>query len=258
MSRMDRNRILRQIGSPGRAEYVNALFSGVAPRYSLVNRFISAGSDVRIRRLAARSARIPPGSSVLDLGAGTGEMALAVLREVPGSRVTCLDACREMMDLGRHSLPGCDVQWVQSDARHLPFPASFFDSVTAAFAIRNMAEPNLVFAEILRVLRPNGSLVILDMVRPSGALYSMLWRIHFRGAVPIIGRVLGKNPEVYRYLGLSIERFRTSSQLGADLRTAGFEECLSKDLMFGTVVLWVGTKPAGERTGDTNRQHRGI
>src|SRR5512140_1309425 len=138
-----------------RALAVRGMFAGIAPRYDLLNRLMTAGMDVRWRKEVIRRARLAPGSRLLDLGAGTGDLAREALRSTPRCQVLAADFTLEMMLVGKtsHALP---QDWSGADALNLPFPDAAFDALVSGFLMRNVTDVERALSEQYRVLKPSG------------------------------------------------------------------------------------------------------
>jgi demethylmenaquinone methyltransferase/2-methoxy-6-polyprenyl-1,4-benzoquinol methylase len=207
---------------------VRAMFDRIAPVYDVMNRVMTAGLDVRWRRLAAESV-VRPGDRVLDAACGTGDLAVAD-RKAGAAHVTGLDFSEKMLERARRKAP---LEWVQGDMLALPFAASTFDAATVGFGVRNVADLELALSELRRVLRPDGRVAILEITQPRGALkpFFSLW---FDRVVPLLGKVL-PGGEAYTYLPESVKRFPTAERLADMLREAGFAEVRFR-LMAGSIV----------------------
>jgi len=223
-----------------KAARVLRIFTGAAARYDLVNRVISLGRDLSWRRFMAQNASFPPGSLVLDLGSGTGDMAREVLQSSPLSRVVGVDNCPALLARARRKRGLERARWIFGDALHLPFAAGSFDGVTASFALRNVADAPGALGEIHRILRAGGKIAVLDIVRSDPASPAVFSGIHFRRIIPVLGRLIGSDPEAYSYLPHSIEAFYSARELRDELRERGFTELLFKELMFGRVAVFIG------------------
>jgi demethylmenaquinone methyltransferase/2-methoxy-6-polyprenyl-1,4-benzoquinol methylase len=208
---------------------VRTMFDRIAPVYDVMNRVMTAGLDVRWRRLAA-SAAVRPGDRVLDAACGTGDLAIADLKAGAG-RVTGLDFSERMLERARRK--ETRVEWIQGDMLALPFADATFDAATVGFGVRNVADLPLALTELRRVLRPGGRLAILEITQPRGALkpFFSLW---FDRVVPLLGKVL-PGGSAYTYLPESVKRFPSAEGLAALLRESAFGDVEFK-LMAGTIV----------------------
>ena len=195
---------------------VRSMFDRIAPVYDAMNRVMTAGLDLRWRRLAAAAA-VRPGDRVLDAACGTGDLALADRRAGAGA-VTGVDFSPRMLERARRKAPG--LHWVEGDLLALPFAAGSFDAATVGFGVRNVADLERALAELRRVLRPGGRLAILEITRPRGALrpFFALW---FDRIVPMLGRLV-PGGAAYRYLPASVARFPGAEELARLLARAGF------------------------------------
>jgi len=211
------------------------MFDRIAPVYDAMNRIMTAGLDVRWRRLAAQSA-VRPGDRALDAACGTGDLALADLK-AGASRVTGLDFSERMLERARGKSSA--IEWVQGDMLALPFADETFDAATVGFGVRNVADLELALRELRRVLRPDGRLAILEITQPRGALrpFFSLW---FDRVVPALGKVL-PGGSAYTYLPASVKRFPNAEKLAELLREAGFGDVRFKLLAGSIVALHVGT-----------------
>ncbi len=214
---------------------VRSMFDRIAPVYDPMNRVMTAGLDVRWRRLAA-AAVVRPGDRVLDAACGTGDFAVAGLRAGAG-HVTGLDFSERMLERARRKEPR--VEWVLGDLLALPFPDGSFEAATVGFGVRNVADLELGLRELRRVIVPGGRLAILEITRPRGVLRPF-FRLWFDGIVPVLGKVL-PGGSAYSYLPASVRRFPDAEALAALLALAGFAEVRFR-LLGGTIVaLHTGT-----------------
>ena len=231
-----------------RAHYVQGMFSRIARRYDLMNRVMTAGQDIRWRREVIRLAELPPDGWLLDLGAGTGDLAREALRQQPKGRVLAADFTLEMMRVGRghtshSSVPAERLYWSAADATRLPFRDGFFEAVVSGFLLRNVNNVPLCLAEQRRVLKPGGRLVALDTTPPPHTLLRPLILVHLRTVIPTLGRLIAGQAEAYHYLPASTEGFLEPEQLAALLREAGFEQVGFQRRMFGTIAIHWARKP---------------
>lgn len=239
----------------GKATYVQAMFARIVPKYDLMNTLMTAGMDRQWRRTAARVA-YPKGGLALDVGTGTGELALELARQ--GARaVIGVDFVREMLEVGRakvvqHRLSD-RVSFVVGDAQRLPFPDGSFDCVTNGFLLRNVADLKVTFAEFQRVLKPGGRLVCLEITHPPTWL-APFFRAYFYGFVPLLGSLVTGQGNAYRYLPHSLTPFPTADGLAQLMREAGLTQVRYRRLGLGTVTVHVGQKPGKGRSSNPLRQ----
>ncbi len=211
---------------------VRAMFDRIAPVYDVMNRVMTAGLDVRWRRLAAETA-VRPGDRVLDGACGTGDLAIACLK-AGAERVTGLDFSEKMLERARRKSAGKPVlDWVQGDLLALPFADATFDAATVGFGVRNVANLELALRELRRVLVPGGRLAILEITQPRGPLkpFFSLW---FDRVVPLLGKVL-PGGSAYTYLPASVKRFPSAEGLAALLHECGFGQ-VRFTLLGGSIV----------------------
>jgi demethylmenaquinone methyltransferase / 2-methoxy-6-polyprenyl-1,4-benzoquinol methylase len=208
---------------------VRSMFDRIAPVYDPMNRIMTAGLDLRWRRLAAESV-VRSGDAVLDAACGTGDFAVADLRAGAG-RVTGLDFSERMLERARRKEPR--VEWVLGDLLALPFEDGAFGAATVGFGVRNVADLELALRELRRVLAPGGRLAILEITQPRGVLRPF-FRLWFDHIVPLLGKVL-PGGSAYTYLPASVRRFPDAETLAGLLRDAGFGEVRFR-LLGGTIV----------------------
>ncbi|HEY72725.1 MAG: hypothetical protein B6I35_05730 [Anaerolineaceae bacterium 4572_32.2] len=217
-------------------------FADVADRYDTLNRLMSLGRDRRWRRIAAAALNLPAGGRALDVGAGSGDMALALLRRWPGSGVTGIEPEADMMRVGQRKPNAGQVRWTQGDGLHLPFPDGHFDGVVSAFLLRNVPDVAGALAEQHRVARPGGRVACLEMTWPQTPGFRELFRFYFARLAPPIMGILSGQPAAYRYLPRSVQRFLTPEELKAVMERVGLHNVHYRTLMMGTVALHVGER----------------
>jgi demethylmenaquinone methyltransferase/2-methoxy-6-polyprenyl-1,4-benzoquinol methylase len=209
------------------------MFDRIAPVYDVMNRVMTAGLDVRWRRLAAQAV-VQPGDRVLDAACGTGDLAIADVKAGAG-RVTGLDFSEKMLERARRKAP---LEWIHGDMLALPFAEATFDAATVGFGVRNVADLELALRELRRVLRPGGRLAILEITQPRGVLrpFFSLW---FDRVVPLLGKVL-PGGSAYTYLPASVRRFPPAEGLVELLEKAGFGQVRFRLLAGSIVALHTG------------------
>ncbi len=225
-----------------RARYVQDMFARIAPRYDLMNRLMTAGQDARWRRDAIRRAGLHPGDRLLDLGAGTGDLAREALRQCPDCCPIAADFTLEMMRVGRARPDNAVADWCVADSLRLPYPDETFDAVASGFLMRNVIDIPLALHEQHRVLKPGGRCIVLDTTRPPRNRLSPLVRFHMRRVIPTLGRLITGEADAYTYLPDSTEQFLTAEDLAVHMRLAGFRDVGFARRMLGTVAIHWGTK----------------
>ncbi len=228
------------------AEHVRELFSSIAPTYDRANHLLSFGLDRRWWRrtaVAFRATLSRPDARVLDICCGTGDLTAALLAERPpnGEPVTGLDFSREMLRLAEQKYAGANVRWVEGDAMALPFPDNSFDLVTSAFGFRNLSNYAAGLREIHRVLRPGGSLGILECNQPDG-VSGALYNLYFRHVLPVAGGWISGKRAAYEWLPSSVQRFPRPPRMMSLMQDAGFTNCGWDGYFLGAAGLYRGTK----------------
>jgi demethylmenaquinone methyltransferase/2-methoxy-6-polyprenyl-1,4-benzoquinol methylase len=223
-----------------KARYVQGLFARIARRYDLMNRLMTGGQDQHWRRDVIRRAGLHPRAWLLDLGAGTGDLAREALAQQPTARVVAADFTLEMMRAGRKASD--TFGWSAADALRLPFRESLFDAVVSGFLMRNVVDNMLALREQYRVLKPGGRILILDTTRPKPNLLSPFIWIHMHIIIPTLGTLLSGQNDAYTYLPDSTEAFLTAEELASRMAAAGFRRIGFKRLMFGTIAIHWGEK----------------
>jgi demethylmenaquinone methyltransferase / 2-methoxy-6-polyprenyl-1,4-benzoquinol methylase len=226
------------------AREMATMFDKVAPRYDFLNRVLSLRRDVGWRRRAVALARLGDGEIALDVGVGTGDLALALLASsAPTSRVVGIDVSERMLALVRARASASPFasrfEARVADAQSLPFADASFDRVVAGFAVRNFGDLDAGLREMRRVLRPAGRAVILEFSRAPNRLVSALFDAYSYGLVPRIASALGGDAAAYRYLPRSVARFPGAERLAERLRAAAFSDVRFERLTFGTVAIHV-------------------
>ncbi len=232
-----------------RAQAVRAMFARIARRYDLMNRLMTAGQDVQWRKEVIRRAGLSAGESLLDLGAGTGDLAISAARQTPGLHPVAADFTLEMMQVGKRRLeqapPPAKVTlpWIAADALELPFAPESFHAVVSGFLMRNVTDLPRALAEQYRVLKPGGRIVILDTTRPSRHWLAPLIRLHLHLVIPLLGRLIAGDSAAYTYLPDSTEAFLSAEELAARMTQAGFTQVGFVRRMFATMAIHWGLKP---------------
>ncbi len=222
--------------------FTRDLFNRLARRYELVNQVMSMGQVNGWRRLAARATALPGGGHVLDVGAGNGGLSAALRRAQPTARITAIDLTPAMVRMGHGETAGQGIAWAEGDALHLPFPEATFDAAINGFMLRNVTDVRAALAEHVRVVRPGGRVVCLEMTWPRSPLFRPLFHLYFGGVVPLLGWLLTGYREAYLYLPHSVQVFMSPEDLATTMEAAGLRNVQYRLLMMGTVTLHVGER----------------
>ncbi|MGI9116047.1 MAG: bifunctional demethylmenaquinone methyltransferase/2-methoxy-6-polyprenyl-1,4-benzoquinol methylase UbiE [Gaiellales bacterium] len=232
-------------------ERVQAMFDRIARPYDAMNRIMTAGLDVRWRKLAADATEVGAGASVLDCCCGTADLSLELGRRVgPSGEVVGIDFSEGMLERGRRKVArkGLDqVTLLHGDALDLPFEDDRFAAATVAFGIRNVADLDRGLRELVRVVRPGGKVVCLEITTPESGAAARFHRLWFDRLVPGVGKAVDRRGDsAYTYLPASVKRFPGPTSLAHTMYEAGLDDVRFRPLGGGIVALHVGTV-AGER-----------
>ena len=222
-----------------RATYVQNMFTRIAKRYDLMNRLMTGGQDIHWRKQVIQLARLGKHANLLDLGAGTGDLAREALTQFPQTKVIAADFTLEMMRVGQKRGP---LNFSSADALRLPFRDLSFDAVVSGFLMRNVIDLQKAIQEQYRILKKGGRIVILDTTRPKKNLLSPLIWLHMHVVIPLVGRLLTGSSEAYRYLPETTEGFVTAENMASRMAAAGFKKINYQRFMFGTIAIHWGEK----------------
>lgn len=225
---------------------IAGMFDSIAPRYDLLNRTLSAGLDQRWRQRAVDALALEPGARVLDLCAGTADVALAIAARHADAQIVGVDFSSAMLAIGRRKIRARKVDrrihLVRGDAAIIPVASGSCHGATIAFGIRNVSEPERALAELGRVLRPRARLAILEFGEPRIPGIKTLYRWYFRYLLPLIGRFVSKHQSAYSYLPASVGVFPPPAEFARTIERHGFVSVEAVPLTFGIVYLYVATR----------------
>jgi demethylmenaquinone methyltransferase/2-methoxy-6-polyprenyl-1,4-benzoquinol methylase len=229
-----------------KGEKIQQMFGAIAPRYDFLNRLLSFGIDRRWRTKAVRLLKYREGSRILDVATGTGDVALEIALRTPESvKITGADFCKEMVDLGAVKVAASPyanrIDLKVAPCEDLPFANDTFDSITIAFGIRNVVDRKLGLAEMWRVLRPGGRMIILEFSTPRSQLFRQLYYFYFRRLLPVVGGLFSRY-NAYKYLPDSVLEFPSHEDFSQMIGEAGFRNIHLHELTFGIATIYVGEK----------------
>ncbi|WP_169799936.1 demethylmenaquinone methyltransferase [Herbiconiux solani] len=224
-----------------RPEQVSAMFDQVAAGYDRTNNVLSVGNAVLWRVATTRAVDPRPGEKILDLAAGTGTSSASLAKS--GAHVVAADFSPGMIEVGkRQQAHTPNIEFVVADGMALPFADDEFDAVTISFGLRNIVEPQTALAELYRVTKPGGRIVICEFstpIKPLRSIYS--W--YLENVMPTLAKAVSSNVDAYDYLFESIESWPDQKTLASWLRAAGFRNVGYRNLTAGIVALHRGIKP---------------
>ncbi|MFZ1071801.1 MAG: bifunctional demethylmenaquinone methyltransferase/2-methoxy-6-polyprenyl-1,4-benzoquinol methylase UbiE [Verrucomicrobiia bacterium] len=235
--------------TPGeqRAVKVNDLFAAIARRYDLLNDLQSFGLHRRWKRRAVELAAVKPGDRALDLCCGTGDLALALARR--GAEVAGLDFSGAMLEIAelrrRKNLKSriANLKFIQGDAQQIPFPDHSFDAVMVGYGLRNLTNWEAGLAEMYRVAKPGGRLIVLDFGRPPNAVWHAAYFTHLKISVPLLGWIFCGNAQAYAYILESLKHYPAQAGVMAKMHELKLANVRVINLLGGAMAINYGEKP---------------
>ncbi|MCB9265674.1 MAG: bifunctional demethylmenaquinone methyltransferase/2-methoxy-6-polyprenyl-1,4-benzoquinol methylase UbiE [Lewinellaceae bacterium] len=230
----------------GKKSQVSRMFDRIAPYYDFLNRLLSAGIDTIWRKRAIRQLQGYNVQTLLDVATGTADVALEAARQLKPERIIGIDISKEMLDIGRSKISRrglqSQIELQVGDSENLPFPDNTFDAVTVAFGVRNYENLEKGLAEMRRVLKNGGRLVVLEFSRPKIFPFKQLYNFYFANILPLIGRLTSKDPKAYRYLYESVQAFPDGDDFIKILEKTGYKsnQCIPQTL--GICSIYTGEK----------------
>lgn len=229
-----------------KTEQVRTMFDRIAPRYDLLNHTLSFNVDRLWRRRTVAVVRRDAPGRIVDIATGTGDLAIALARALPGARITGVDLSPEMLAVARRKVEarglGERIRLEEGDAEHLALPSAEADAVSVAFGVRNFDDPLKGLRELHRLLRPGGRIVILEFSRPGNRLFRALYEWYSFRLLPFVGGLVSREKRAYEYLPASVSAFPSGEDFLALLRRAGFTACEARSQSWGIAHIYTGIK----------------
>jgi len=226
--------------------FVRDKFASISNKYDLLNSLLSLKMDSYWRWVTTRELKEFPEGAVLDLCAGTLPLSLELTRQAPKRTVVAIDFCEDMLRSGLKSLPGDErknrINAVCGDGEEIPAADQKFWGVTVAFGVRNLARTEQGLAEMYRVLKPGGKLLILEFSRPRNAFFKPFYNFYLNRVLPKVAGLVSGDKEAYEYLASSIAEFYEPEAVLAMIKETGFSRQYSRPLTMGIVTIYAGVK----------------
>ncbi len=225
---------------------VEQMFSHISSRYDLLNHVLSFGLDSRWRKACARETGRVNCQRILDVCTGSGDMAIELSKFWRDKvYIDALDFSQELIEIGKRKIQKSglrNITFKKADAELLPYNNEEFDAITIAFGLRNIQNKLKALKEFYRVTKPNGCFICLEFSRPTNPFLEKLYFFYLIKIIPLISRLLGSDPEAYRYLGDTIKDFLNANELADLIRSAGWKNVTYKLLTCGIVAIHLGKK----------------
>ncbi len=221
------------------------MFNSISGNYDFLNHFLSLGIDISWRKKAIKALADLKPKAILDVATGTGDFAIQAMTLSP-EKIIGVDISEGMLAVGKEKMKARGVDQIidlrYADSENLPFEENKFDAAIVAFGVRNFENLERGLAEMHRVIKPGGKVVILEFSKPRAFPFKHLYHFYFKFVLPKIGRLISRNPAAYTYLPESVQAFPDGEDFIALLNRVGFNQTTCKPLTFGISSLYTGTK----------------
>lgn len=235
-----------QSSDQAKKKQVAEMFNSIAPRYDFLNRFLSLGIDVYWRKKALKKLSGSNPQTILDVATGTADVAIMAASMLKPSQIIGIDISTQMLEAGQKKIEQKSLETIirleEGDSEAIKFPDHSFDAVTVAFGVRNFENLEAGLAEIRRVLKPGGKVVILEFSKPRIPVLSQLYNSYMRFIAPIFAGWLSRNKKAYVYLNNSIQAFPEGKAFLEVLTKTGFKQTTCNPLSFGVSSIYTGVK----------------
>lgn len=233
-----------ELGS--KKEQVAQMFDNIAGHYDFLNHFLSLGIDRWWRKKAIQTLVERQPKLVLDVATGTGDLALAIARQIGANRIEGIDISTQMLNVGREKVKKAGLEGVvalnEGDSEKIPFTDNNFDAVSVAYGVRNFEDLEQGLSEMYRVLKPEGRVMVLEFSRPTAFPLKQLFNFYFKNVLPLIGRITSRDARAYSYLYESVQSFPDGQNFVNLLEKVGFRNAKCTPLTFGITSIYVADK----------------
>jgi demethylmenaquinone methyltransferase/2-methoxy-6-polyprenyl-1,4-benzoquinol methylase len=227
-------------------EQVADMFNDISVKYDFLNRFLSAGIDIGWRKKALKQLKEVNPSLILDVATGTADVAILAQKILRPKKIIGIDISEGMLEVGRKKIAKLglekNIELLTGDSEAIKFDYNTFYAVTVAFGVRNFQQLRKGLAEIKRVLRPGGKLVVLEFSKPNSVLVKPVYNFYMKKITPNIGKLFSKNREAYSYLDESIKKFPEGKDFINILDEVGYKNTSCKPLSLGICSIYCGVK----------------
>jgi demethylmenaquinone methyltransferase / 2-methoxy-6-polyprenyl-1,4-benzoquinol methylase len=232
-----------------KSTYVKETFNSIAKRYDLMNTLMSFGLDKGWRKKTVRIAEAERGMHFIDVCCGTGQLSLELAMKVgTDGKITGLDFSKNMLEIAKNNISRTSyqsmIELIQGDAMNLPYENNSFDGATVGWGLRNLPDLDKGIREMVRVVKPGGMVVSLDMAKPTLPLFKQGYWLYFEKLVPLMGKIWAGKAKAYQYLHDSAREFPAQQELAQKFKEAGLVETRYENLAGGVVALVSGRKPS--------------
>ncbi|MEP6675514.1 MAG: bifunctional demethylmenaquinone methyltransferase/2-methoxy-6-polyprenyl-1,4-benzoquinol methylase UbiE [Ferruginibacter sp.] len=227
-------------------QQVAEMFNDIAFRYDFLNRFLSAGIDIRWRKKMLKQLQLLQPKTILDVATGTADVAIMAAALLKPEKITGIDISDGMLKIGREKVAKAGLQnaieLLNGDSETISFPNNSFEAVTVAFGVRNFENLEKGLSEIYRVLKPGGKLVVLEFSRPKSFIPKTTYNVYMKVIAPAMGKLFSKNRKAYKYLNESIQKFPEGQNFTQILDNLGYTNTFCKPLSLGICTIYCGEK----------------
>ena len=227
-------------------ESIEKMFDDISPKYDFLNHFLSFGIDFLWRKELVKLLRVKNPGTILDVASGTGDLAVALASLKP-EKIVGIDIADKMLEIGREKIreKGLEgmISFRQSNAEHIPFSDRSFDAVTVAFGVRNFENLTQGLSEMKRILRPGGTMMILEFSHPSSPFIRQGFRFYSKFIIPFLGKLISRHSQAYTYLPESVATFPSGSEFLKILTALDLKNGKVKPLSFGIASIYYAEKP---------------
>ncbi len=231
-------------------EHITLMFNDIAPTYDKLNHILSLNVDKSWRRKAGRHVKKAVTDLekplILDVACGTADSTVQLAKSIENADIRAIDISDGMLEIGKEKVAKLGLQdrisFSNSCAESIDFQDNTFDSVFVAFGVRNFSDREQGLKDILRVLKPSGTLLVLELSEPQNVIIRWFYNLYFRNILPIIGKRVSGNAEAYRYLQKTVEKFPMPKEFIAMLQSCGYQEIKHKALTFGLCRIYQAKK----------------